>query len=60
MGVKLGSLRVREEHRLRVFGNRVLRETLVFMRDNVAGEWGRINEFFELCYIRNIFGCPNQ
>jgi hypothetical protein len=46
MGVKLGSRTVREEHRLRVFGNRVLRDTLVFMRDNVAEEWGRINEFF--------------
>jgi hypothetical protein len=44
MGVKLGSLTVREEHRLRVFGNRVLRETLGFMRDNIAGEWGRITQ----------------
>ena len=30
------------EHRLWVFGNRVRRELLSFMRENVAGECGRI------------------
>jgi hypothetical protein len=32
------------EHRLGVFGNRVLRELLGFMRDNAAGECGRITK----------------
>ena len=32
------------EHRLWVFGNRVRRELLGFMRKNVAGECGRITE----------------
>ena len=44
MGVTPGSLILREEPRLRVFGNRVLREILGFMRDNVAGEWGGITQ----------------
>ena len=38
MGVKL-CLTLREEHRLRVFGNRLLRKILEPKRDEVAGEW---------------------
>jgi hypothetical protein len=30
---------VREEHRLRVFENRVLRKILMSMGDEVTGEW---------------------
>jgi hypothetical protein len=37
MGVKLGSLALREEHRLRVFENRVLRKIFGFKRDEVTG-----------------------
>jgi hypothetical protein len=42
MGVKLGLLTLREEHRLRVFENRVLR---IFgpMRDEVMGEWRKLH-----------------
>jgi hypothetical protein len=32
-----------EEHRLRLFGNRVLRELFETERDEVIGEWGRPN-----------------
>jgi hypothetical protein len=32
---------LREEHRLRVFGNRVLRKTFGPKRDEVTGEWRR-------------------
>jgi hypothetical protein len=37
MGVKLG-LTLREEHRLRVFENRVLRRIFGLKRDEVMGE----------------------
>jgi hypothetical protein len=39
MGVKLGLLTLREEHRLRVFENRVLRRIIGPKRDAVTGEW---------------------
>jgi hypothetical protein len=54
MGVKLGSLTLREEHRLGVFENRVLR---IFgpKRDEVTGEWRKLrNEElhdFTLCQV---------
>jgi hypothetical protein len=38
MGVKLG-LTLREEHRLRVFENRVLRRIFGPKRNEVTGEW---------------------
>jgi hypothetical protein len=37
MGVKLGSITLREGHRLRVFGNRVLRGIFGPKRDEVTG-----------------------
>jgi hypothetical protein len=37
MGVKLGSLTVREEHRLKVFGNRMLRRIFGPKRNEVTG-----------------------
>jgi hypothetical protein len=39
MGVKLGLLTLREEQRLRVFENRVLRRILGPKRDEVTGDW---------------------
>jgi hypothetical protein len=42
MGVKLGLLILREEHRLRVFENRVLRKILGPKRDEVIGEWRKL------------------
>jgi hypothetical protein len=38
MGVKL-DVKLREEHGLRVFGNRVLKRTFGPKRDKVTGEW---------------------
>jgi hypothetical protein len=40
MGVRLG-LALREEHRLRVFENSVLRRIFGSKRDEVTGEWRR-------------------
>jgi len=38
---------VSEEHRLRVFRNRVLRKIFGPMRDEVIGEWGRqLNDLY--------------
>jgi hypothetical protein len=44
MGVKLGSLTLREEQGLRVFENRVLRRIFRPKRDEVTGEWRRLHE----------------
>jgi hypothetical protein len=37
------SLTLREEHRLRGFGNRVLRRIFGPKRDEVTGEWRKLN-----------------
>ena len=37
MGMELGCVPLREEHRLRVFENRVLREISIAKRDEVTG-----------------------
>ena len=37
------SLTMREEHRLRVFENRVLRRIFVPKRDEVRGEWRKLH-----------------
>jgi hypothetical protein len=39
MGMKLWSLTLGEEHRLRVLENRVLRRIFVKKRDEVTGDW---------------------
>jgi hypothetical protein len=43
MGVKLGLLTLREEQRLRVFENRVLRRIFEPKRDEVMGEWRKLH-----------------
>jgi hypothetical protein len=54
MGVKLG-LTLREEHRLRVFDNRVLRRIFGPKRDEVTGGWMKLqNEEF-----RNLYSSPD-
>jgi hypothetical protein len=46
---------LREEHRLRVFENRVLRKIFGPKRDDVAGEWRRLrNEELMLCSSHQI------
>jgi hypothetical protein len=41
--IKLGSLTLREEHRLRVFENRVLRRIFGPKMEKVAGGWRRLH-----------------
>jgi hypothetical protein len=43
MGVKPGYITLREGHRLRVFGNRVLRGIFGPKGDEVTGEWKRLH-----------------
>jgi hypothetical protein len=43
MGVKLGLLTLREEHRLTVFENRVLRRIFGPKRDEVTGGWMKLH-----------------
>jgi hypothetical protein len=42
-GCESSSLTLREEHRLRVFDNRVLRRIFGPNRDEVTGEWRRLH-----------------
>jgi hypothetical protein len=42
-GVKLGLLTLREEHRLRVFQNRVLRRIFAPKREEVTGGWRELH-----------------
>ena len=43
-----GSLTLREERRLRVFENRVLRGVFGPKRDGVTGEWRELNDLYSL------------
>jgi hypothetical protein len=50
-GCETWSLTLREEHRLRVFENRVLRRILGPKRDEVTGEWRKLhNEELHILY----------
>ena len=42
-GCEIWSLTLREEHRLRVFDNRVLRRIFGLKRDGVTGEWRKLH-----------------
>jgi uncharacterized membrane protein len=49
------SLTLREEHRLRVFENRVLRRIFGPKRDEVTGDWSKLhNEKLKNCILRQI------
>jgi hypothetical protein len=57
-GCETWSVTLREEHRLRVFENRVLRRIFGAKRDGVTGEWRRLHneELYdlylpEMCYL---------
>jgi hypothetical protein len=43
MDMKLGLLTLKEEHRLRVFENRVLKKTFGKKRDEVTGGWRKLH-----------------
>ena len=55
-GCETWSLTLREERRLRVFENRVLRRVFGPKRDDVTGEWRKIHneELSDLCSLPNI------
>jgi hypothetical protein len=48
------SLTLREEHRLRVFENRVLRKILGPKRDEVTGEWRKLHNE----ELRDLYSSP--
>jgi hypothetical protein len=56
-GCETWSVTLREEHRLRVFENRVLRRIFGPKRDEVTGEWRRLHneELNDLYSSPNIF-----
>jgi hypothetical protein len=55
MGVKLGLLTLREEHRLRVFENRVLRRIFGPKKDEVMREWRK----FHSGELHNLYSSPD-
>jgi hypothetical protein len=54
-GCETWSLTVREEHKLRVFENRVLRRIFVPKRDGVKGGWRKLNNE----ELRNLHSSPS-
>jgi hypothetical protein len=54
-GCETWSLTSREEHRLRVFENRVLRRIFGPTRDEVTGEWRKLNSG----ELHNLYSSPN-
>jgi len=55
-GCETWSLKLREEHRLRMFQNRALKEIFRPKRDEVTGEWRKPHneELSDLCSAPNI------
>jgi hypothetical protein len=54
-GCETWSLTLREEHRLRVFENRVLRGIFGPKRDEVTGEWRKLHNE----ELHNLYSFPN-
>jgi hypothetical protein len=55
MGVKLGSLTLREEHRMRVYQNRVLKEISRLKKDEIMGGWRELHNE----ELHNLYFSPN-
>jgi hypothetical protein len=53
--LKLGLLTLREEHRLKVFENRVLRRIFGLKRDEVTGEWRKLHNE----ELRDLYSSPS-
>jgi hypothetical protein len=50
-----GTLALREEHRMRVFENRVLRRIFEPKRDEVTGDWRKLlMRSFVICILRQV------
>ena len=43
LGCETWSLTLREEHRLRIFDNKVLRKIFGAKRDKITGEWSKLH-----------------
>jgi hypothetical protein len=54
-GCETWSLTLREEHRLRVFENRVLRRTFGPKRDEVTGQWSKLHNK----ELHDLYSSPN-
>jgi hypothetical protein len=54
-GFETWSLTLREEHRLRVFENRVLRRIFGPKRDEVTGDWRKLHKG----ELRNLYSSPD-
>jgi hypothetical protein len=54
-GCETWSLTIREEHRLRVFENRVLRRIFGPKRDEVMGEWRKLHNY----ELRDLYASPS-
>jgi hypothetical protein len=54
-GCETWSLKLREESRLRVFENRVLRKVFGPKRDEVTGEWRKLHNE----ELNNLYSLPN-
>ena len=54
-GCETWSLTLREEHRLRVFKNRVLRRIIGPKRDGVTGEWRKLHN----AELNDLYSSPN-
>jgi hypothetical protein len=54
-GYETWSLTLREEHRLRVFENRVLRRIVGPKRDKVTGEWRKLHNE----ELHNLYSSPS-
>jgi hypothetical protein len=54
-GCETWSLTLREEHRLRVFENRVLRKIVGPKRDEVTGEWRKLHNE----KLRDLYSSPS-
>jgi hypothetical protein len=53
-GCETWSLTLREEHRLRVYGNKVLRRIFGPRRDEVTGEWRKLHNE----ELRDLYSSP--
>jgi hypothetical protein len=54
-GYETRSLTLREEHKLKVFENRMLRRIFGLKRDEVTGNWGKLHDE----ELHNLYSSPS-